>query len=317
VKAAALRSRSSVIHGKSGGLTSSAVSVRHPASRVGAKLAQFGAPSRSLVYRPGQILGDPGTQVTALIGQWFSVQDIYNISVTGVPSLPGYAGASLPTHFNMKSVYAEVTLVNPSSLPMIYDIYDVVARKDIPNGTVLPSPNLDVTSPIGAWHTGLLVQSLSAPGTSISGPQAYENQIGSRPVDSQLFNDYFRVLKHTSVIVPQVGTHVHKVSIQSNKIFDKNELTMANIYLNGLANVTQYSLCICRGSVGMDVTGAGTQTTTLQPMVRWTSMERYTYSYLQSSGSQWQFKDTVSKPAVGDTISINLNNASTGVPTSF
>ena len=73
-------------------------------------------------------------------------------------------------------------------------------------------------------------------------------------------------------------------------------------------------MCICRGSVGMDVTGAGTKTTTLQPMVRWTTMERYTYSYLQASGSTWQFKDTVSKPAVADTISINLNNASTGVP---
>ena len=60
----------------------------------------------------------------------------------GVPSETGLGGAALPTHFNMKSIYAEVTLVNPSSLPMIYDIYDIVARKDIPNGTTLPSPNL-------------------------------------------------------------------------------------------------------------------------------------------------------------------------------
>jgi len=315
---ATLRPRSTMIHGKSGGQTSSSVSVRHPASRVGAKLTALGAPSRALWHTPGQLQGDPGTQVTALLGQWFSVQDIYNISVLGgVPSETGIAGAALPTHFNMKSIYAEVTLVNPSSLPMIYDIYDVVARKDIPNGTTLPSPSLDVTSPIGAWHTGLLVQSLSAQGTSISGLQAYENQIGSRPVDSQLFNDYFRVLKHTSVVVPQVGTHVHKVSIQSNKVFDKNEVTLMNIYLNGIANVTQYSMCVCRGSVGMDVYQGGTATTTLAPLVRWTSMERYTYSYLQASGSSWQFKDTVSKPAVGDTISINLNNASTGVPTSF
>ena len=306
------------IQGKSGGVTSSCVTVRHPRTRMAGKLAQFGAPSRSLVHTPGQIQGDPGTQVTAYIGQWFSVQDIYNISVLGgVPSETGLGGAALPTHFNMKSIYAEVTLVNPSSLPMIYDIYDIVARKDIPNGTTLPSPNLDVTSPIGAWHTGLQVQSLSGQGTSISGLMAYENQIGSRPVDSQLFNDYFRVIKHTSVVVPQVGTHIHKVSIQSNKVFDKNELTLMNIYLNGIANVTQYSLCVCRGSVGMSSYQAGTATTTLQPMVRWTSMERYTYSYLQASGSTWQFKDSVTKPSVADTISINLNNASTGVPTSF
>jgi len=309
--------RTSQLVGRVGGITSSFVSVRHPRGKTGAKLTRFGAPCRSLVHTPGQLLGDPGTQVTALLGQWFSVQDIYNISITGVPSESGYLGSALPTHFNMKSIYSEITLVNPSSLPMIYDIYDVVARKDIPNGTTLPSPNLDVTNPIGAWHTGLLVQSLTPQGTSISGTEQYENQIGCRPVDSQLFNDYFRVLKHTSVVVPQVGTHVHKVSIQSNKVFDKNELTLMNIYLNGIANVTQYTLCVCRGSVGMNTYQSGTATTTLQPMVRWTSMERYTYSYLQASGSTWQFKDTVTKPSVADTVSINLNNASTGVPTSF
>jgi hypothetical protein len=263
------------------------------------------------VQTPGQLTGQPGTQVTGLVGQWFSVQDIFNIA-NEVPYLTGSAGNALPTHFNMKSIKAEVTLVNPSSLPMIYDIYDIIAKKDIPNGTTLPSPSLDVTNPIGAWHTGLLIQSLTPAGVT-----AYENVLGSRPVDSQLFKDYFRVAKHTSVVVPQVGTHVHKVNITSNRVFDKNELTLMNLYLNGIADVTQYTIVVCRGSVGMDTTGAGTATTTLPPMVRWVTVERYTFSYLQSNGSSWSFKDTVTKPAVADAISINLNTPSSGVPTSF
>jgi len=284
-------------------------------TQTGGKLTQMGAPCRSLVQNSGQLIGNPGTQVTALVGQWFSVPDVYNISLD-VPALNGVAGGPLPTHFTVKSINAEVSFVNPSSLPMIYDVYDIVARKDVPNSATLPSPALDVTNPIGAWHTGLLVQSLTINGGGGS-PIAFENELGSRPIDSQLFNDYFRILKHTPIVLPQAATHIHKVNVTSNRVFDRNEIALAQNYLNGLANTTQYTIVICRGSVGMETSSGLSATTTLPPMLRYVTVERYTYSYLQASGSSWQFKDSVPKPTIADAISINLNNPSTGVPTSF
>jgi len=284
------------------------------AKRLKRGLTQLGAPMNYVINKSGSRIPDAttwsGRQDCILTGQWNSVQDIMNLSSL-VPFLPSTAagGAKLPTRFHVKSLITETTFQNPSSGTLIYDIYDIVAKKDIPQSTVTTGFH-NVYDPVSAWQSGMINQDTGPVVTNYPDPINY---LGAKPSDSQLFKDYYRVIKKTSLVLQQNATHVHKVTLKIDRNFDLNLIGTQVQYLNGLAGFTHYTMVVMRG---MPTACAGAppalDTTTVPPSMRWVVSENYQFSYVQAQGAEWYgnyYTPFVANSAIN---ALQLNNPSVG-----
>lgn len=265
-------------------------------------VSSMGAPQRYVVTQAGLVVGNVGQQKCQSVGQWFSLADIQNLA-TQVPSIATSLG-NTPTHFTLQGVTAEVTFNNATGSHQLVDIYDIVARKDIPlasaTGAIYP-----VATPYEAWQTGMFDQNVSA-----SGPPTPDAIIGSKPTDSVVFNNYYRIVKRTELVLPQNATHLHKVNINVNRTFNLTELSVMSKYLGGIKDVTHYTMVVVRGGIGFDV--AGGVTSTIAPWVRWISLENFRFSFLQASGSTFKYNNMITNPE--NITVLNLNNPTVGVP---
>ena len=297
------------------GLITNSVTSFGKAKRLSKGLSRLGAPCHYVVNSHGSRIPDASTpsgrQDCVLLGQWNSVQDVFNASLLVPTSAVASATGKTPTRFHMKSIQAEQTLQNPTSVTMIYDLYDVVARKDIPNSNSTgPAQGTAVYDPISAWVSGMYNQNNTAIMPGFPDPI---NILGAKPTDSQLFNDYYRVVKKTSLVLQQNSTHVHKVNLTMDKNFDLNEIITQVAYLNGIANFTFYTFAVMRG---LPVVTPGSEsnlgTTTVPPHLRWVNSEHYQFSWLQSQGNEFLYQYDMAGAINGAINALQLNNPTVG-----
>jgi len=300
-----------VVSGSSEGITTSQTRYTARARNVTRSLPAFGAPCTYVVTREGAVsAGNPlsvsGLQAYSILGAWYSVPDIVGLS-SQVPRIKALGGLDVPTHFRLKALDVEVSINNPTSNTQIYDIYDVVCKRDIPL-TSVTGLTISVSSPLIAWVNGMAQQ--VDPSTGITVPPDPTLYLGSKPTDAQLFNDYYRVVKHTQLIMPQNASHVHKIVVNPNQTMDLSELLTMSSYLIGVKDVTMYSFAIMRGTVGLDITN--NSSTTFAGAMRWVSQEHHRFSFLQSQGSTWNGQNNVSYGSAP--TGILLNSPAAGVP---
>jgi len=289
------------VQGRTGGQTASSFS-HSLRSNKPRKVSALGAPSRYVVNAADIIQGTPGQQKTKSVGQWFSMADIVNLSVM-VPSILTTQGVT-PTHFFLQGVTAEVTLNNATATPQMVDVYDIVARRDIPLQSVTGAP-YSVNTPYDAWITGMFDQNV---GSASPGLPIPSDIFGAKPTDSQIFNDYYRIVRRTELVLPQNATHVHKVNINVNRSLNLTEVSVMKQYLGGLKDVTHYTMCVVRGGIGLDFTAE--VTTSVSPYIRYISLENYRFSFLQASGSEWKYSNTLTNAE--DVRVLQLNNPTLG-----
>ena len=294
----------------SAGSSSSKFMSKRRYARHGKNITALGAVNKYVITRGLNISGFDGRQTLAVIGQWGSLADIANVAST-VPSPAPPSGTGInPTRFHLKSIVASVTMTNPTSTTIEVDLYDVVCRKDAPvfktgyfgNGVALPTT---------AWSSGMLQQAIQP-----SLPYPAEQYLGALPTDSQLFKDYYRVLKRTSVSMAQASTHVHHVNISFERDFDRGELQVQTDYLAQVANFSHFTMAVVRGQPARDVTQSTSYAmSTTVPILFVLSLENYQYSWLQSAGSFWS--GTTTLPPQGAVLDVlNLNTPTVGIPIS-
>jgi len=294
------------VQGISGGLTETAMSAGSH-KRLSKGVTALGAPAHYQItagYDIASVSALPpavGQQAPVILGQWNSVGDIENFQ-TQIPQIATIAGDT-PTRFHMHSIKAVCTLNNPTGQTMYVDLYDIVAKRDIPNATATGLPYL-VNLPTSAWAVSMTQQANS------SLPYAAYQQLGAVPTQGQLFNDYYKVVSKRSVVLPQNATHVHTVSLKLDKSFDKGELIIQKQYLAGWKGFTYYTMAVVRGQPCLDeITGL---TTTIEPAMRWVVSEHYTYSWLQANGSVNTFSNVMPYGSGTNVKVMQLNNPTVG-----
>ena len=278
-------------------------------------IARFGAPCHYVINRSGQsipaVTDLASQQKTLQIATWNSMPDIVNVS-QAAPETPGnatfnYANEVRPTKFHMGNLKGEIMFQNPSSATIILDIYECLAKRDIPtSGT---TANIDVYDPISAWSVGMKQQSVTPTGYAVLAQDA-SSMLGSKPTDSALFNDFYKITNKRSVVMQQASTHLHKVSLRLGKNFDKSQVACLQEYLAGLANFTYFTFVVVRGLPVTNVQGAVTVSNV--PALRWVTSENYTATWLQPQGAVWYGQQLMGSDQYSTLATLQLNNPSSG-----
>jgi len=242
------------------------------------------------------------------LGQWLSIYDLFEMSSkvpapagSPVPAVPGVQ----PVEFHIHSLDVSIDILNSSSANMHLDLYTIVARKDIPlssfnGGTPLTQIN-DVATPTSAWQAGVGTQDLSNNGI------APASQIGAIPQDSVLFNNYYGVVSKKTIVLAPNGQHCHKMSFKPNFTLNQNLIDTQVKYLNGLKGLTYYTMAVARGSpcqVGGALEEEGI-TTSSYGQLRAVVCERYTYSFLQTTGKTLFTVNTLNKNGFANQVQLN------------
>lgn len=292
-----------VIQSYSGNQSSSLYKGPSRPLRLKRNQSMLGSKNVYVVNIPHELDVSPGTQMYVNVGQWFSLHDINEISKR-VP-YPG-GGISpvghLPVEFHLHSVQANIDIVNSSGCSAIVDIYDVVAKKDIPNRSASGGVDTrDVQSPTAAWQSGMQNQDISA--NSGIFPTF---QVGSLPNDSQLFNDYYKIVSKKTVLMAQNGQHCHKVSMAPNLTMNQNLIDTQSQYLQNLRGIGGWTFVVARGQVIND--NEYSVSTTAPITLRFVSTERYIYSFLQTTGKTYFAENNLTRPLPMYTQYVSLNN---------
>lgn len=112
-------------------------------------------------------------------------------------------------------------------------IYDVIARKDAGQSTI--------GDPATCWTQGATDESNATAPTII----------GSTPWASELFNQFYKVVQVTNVLLSAGGTHVHKVKITPKKVVSA---AYAQYSTYGFQDITYWCMIEIHGAPANDVT---------------------------------------------------------------
>lgn len=162
----------------------------------------------------------------------------------------------------VKHVIAETLITNQKNSNCRFTLYDIQAKID---------GNATVTNPFTAWSSGI---------DDNEGGAATDYLIpGASPHSSERFNNAFRVLKKTDVVLSPGATHCHRV------YYAPNELVSANVSYkeNAVGGLTNYVFIIYHGSPMNDSTTL-TQVSLGAAALDYVTKERLVYSaWLYSS----------------------------------
>ena len=274
-------------------------------ARRPAGITTMGAPSHYLVNKSDVYLCEPGKQLIFNLGQWNSIPDTIAMGAL-VPSSPTQF-ANAPVRYCVQGLQADCTITNSSTVTAYLDLYDVIATHDLPISSIVFG---QVATPENAWLNGVELQALQ---TDPTGFTRQATLPGSRPTDSQLFKDFYKIKQHKSIILAPNGMHIHHVNIKTGRMFDVNQMASYSTIINGLAGYTMFTMGVLRG---MPANGSEpvTGTTSGNPVLRSVTSERYTYSYVYRNGTTFAYGQTLPVPA-----SINqllLQSPGTGAPLS-
>lgn len=161
-----------------------------------------------------------GKQTSNTVGIALYGSDLRAISQALVPSATaGYRS----NKFLVQSAEVETLFTNQTNACHRMWIYDVELRRDVTAAAV------SSYEPIAAWTTGLLDNAEAE-------TDSYDF-FGSRPMDSPLFRQYYKIVGKKLVILPASSHHVHKVFIKARRIVNY-EAARGFDYVRGLTHLT-------------------------------------------------------------------------------
>jgi len=234
------------------------------------------------MYRPAKRrLNDVGdvnyaqkTMVTTALSSAVNVQEIFDISMLdAVPVLNNpdtdskYTNLSLKkcfddlliatgsapgavsalklqqTSLHVKSLTAELTLVNNNESAAIIDIYEVVPQHTLAGSTYdVSSYAIGYMSPSWTYSVGL-----SSDTAMLEDSLAY-TKIASRPQDSTTFNRTWKVVKHVKANIGSKGIHRHRSAYAINKTVSYQEYAQVSTSGGKFAGWNPSYLIVVRGN---------------------------------------------------------------------
>lgn len=279
-----------------GQLSFSAASHSHKADSL-AKMTKVGAIS-NIVNQYQQILSqESGKQVPYS----FAMFDSSQIAAT----LAQQAAQTRPTRMLLNGLITEYTMTNFGNAPVEVDIYDIATLRDIYTGYTFETGVTTYTPlpyPDAYWRQGINAQGgLANTANSYFSP-------GSSPTDSQLFKEWFKVTKRTTVLLPIAGSHRHMVSVKSNRIVD-SMLSGDPSHLRSLRGVTKWVMVVIKGlPILSDVAEVTPSATTSTCQLGVVAVQRINYQYVTSNAYTTVVAQTLVSPIKTDQYAYNAGS---------
>lgn len=249
-------------------------SVRRPTPQV-RTMKRVGAPNHYITNNAQQILISEGFQ-DAQVFNIQSQQDLlrmYTNVVGNTTTPPQYAFNN--KRFVLESSHTEYMLTNSSLATAYVDIYDIVRKRDTSNNNATVDPR-------SAWLVGTTYEQ------NPSNPFSPMNVINSVPTDSQIFRDFFKVVKRTHVSLGTGATHKHSVYLKPNKLVDGGILTQTD---GDEAGIAMYTMIVAYGQPASAVAETGTSVTTAKLAIDVVRAIRYKYTFVQNADEVLTFSD--------------------------
>lgn len=217
----------------------------------------------------------------------------------------------VPTRLCVNALTNEYSITNFTNSPIEVDIYDIAVKRDVYVGydfITSTDTYIPATNPGSYWNQGLNAQ------RGVATTSTSSQVIGSNPTDSQLFRDWFKITKRTTVLLPISGAHRHIVNVKTNRIIDT---MLAGVQENvfALREFTKYVMFNVRGMPVYDSVGPNTTTSAAQLGV--VAVQRLKYTFIQDFSFTSQVNQGLPTPASITTTSFNwgsgVNNAVAGL----
>ena len=196
---------------------------------------------------------------------WYDTSVLQSIEALS-PSLP--IKTSRVLH---ESVHGELLIANSAESTCTLCLYDVVARRDLHRDSTGAG---GLASPTGAWSVGVNDQG--------GGANDWKT-IGGLPLQSELFNQFYKVVKVTRIELNPGGILRHLVDFKPNTVVH-NEVTYSNDY--GLRGLTCYTVGVMYGQPAHDSTTI-TSVSITAASLDIVQSSRYRYRYLQESATNY------------------------------
>lgn len=214
----------------------------------------------------------PGANLQSAVGTqfagWYPWYDytILHAIEQQAPNLPVLTSRVLHEFMS-----GEILLANASVFTTTMIIYDVMARRDLHLGL---ASSAELAAPTGAWSTGV---------TDEGGGANDWKVIGGTPFQSELFNQFYRVVQTTRVELNPGGIHRHVASFRPNKIVH-NEVVEANSY--GIQGLSCYTMVVLYGQPAHDSTTT-TSVTITAASLDVVQSANYRYRYIQEGSTDF------------------------------
>lgn len=245
------------------GLTSNSVfrSYVKPSNQVKA-MKRVGAPNQRIINNANQYVCPEGFQQAFFWG-WNNSQDInYMLAQT-----PNSTGGFKTNRFVLESSQFECLMTNSSLASCYVEIYDIARKRDA-NATEYKFTE----NPLAAWQQGVY----NASGVSLLDWSV----LRSSPFDSQVFKEWFKVVKRTRIELSQGATHKHSVILKPNKLID----AATPQFVDGdFAGLTMYTMVVFYGQPASLVGESGTSVTTAKIALDTVATSRYKYTWVSDT----------------------------------
>lgn len=176
---------------------------------------------------PQVLVNNAAYQLKSNVG----VQNVVAPLTLITPNNVAYYTGDKVTRMMYQKASGDVTMNNIFLSNCYVIIYDIIARKDC--------ALTGVSSPINAWSQGDADESATSTYT----------YLGSTPWQSELFNQYYKVMQVTNIVLGAGATHVHKVRLTPNKVFSAANATYSPY---GFRDQTYWCMVEIHGSPAND-----------------------------------------------------------------
>lgn len=252
----------------------------------------------TLTYNNGNYTtGGAGKQVVAVLGALYDRPDMHNMNTTA--SVQEFGGTGTQVGYKtlqiyLKSGFATYSIVNPSNASMRITLYDILPRRD---GYQTIGGNY--VTPDACWSEGMLQQQGNSTTPTF-------NDLGCRPYDSQLFNDFFKVKCTTYVDLAPGQCHYHRVNFHPHKFIDRDIIDQSSSVMSCFKGLTLYTLAVVQGQ---PVNDNAASITTEATKIDWVQSISYHYSYVSNNMTTTYLESHVATTA-GTTLENLVKGAS-------
>jgi hypothetical protein len=268
-----LKAHSEAIQDGTGGQISTHTFINNK-SKLSAIEKRMIRPVEYTVNGASQINSSVGRQFPESLIAMFHQTDLATI-FTNAPLPASGAGAttSYPSVL-LESSTVVVQMMNAANSSLSLTIYDILAKRD---ASVANS-----FAPDAAWATGSALENAA---------NAYL-VAGALPTDSDLFNQFYRIQKRTSVVLAPGNVHRHEVFSFPHRVVSK----ALNSYIGSGGNIgglTSYVMVVINGAPDSDQV-TGTQVSLGAAYLNYTIQNDYRFRWMMSN--QPDIIKTVSLP---------------------
>lgn len=239
------------------------------------------AKNYQVINNSGRIVANSGSQAFNSVLTMFSTPDL-NGFATNISS-------NKTNKFLAISCSAELMLTNQDEGNVRFVLYDIIARRDITQSNLV--------DPATAFKNSLADEGAS---------NANWAAVGATPFSSDLFTQFYKILKMTHVILGAGQFHTHRVHFGLNRQFDAEQLQYTP---NGIKGATCFTCVMAYGCPYNDSV-TKTSVSTGQVTLDFVSKKQYSYTWTQDNDTNFYLTNNLTQFAVNQ----DILSVATGTP---